>query len=156
MRRATPRSPKRKQADSRKGKRCALGHCALAAEESPTLPSVHPTFPRSSTHRRRLSAAAVCQYGAATAVIHLRRAFNPTFFVRSWMKTFLDLFLNTSVHRPTRMEPSLTYYARHSNPPDSCKNLNQIYLSVASIWRDFFLGIFLFLGECFSPDSGTF
>ena len=141
---AAPRSPKRKQADSRKGKRCALGHCALAAEESPTLPSVHPTlrqifsdsdptFPRSSTHRRRLSAAAVCQYGAATAVIHLRRAFNPTFFVRSWMKTFLDLFLNTSVHRPTRMEPSLTYYARHSNPPDSCKNLNQIYLSVASI-----------------------
>ena len=58
MRRATPRSPKRKQADSRKGKRCALGHCALAAEESPTLPSVHPTFPRSSTHRRRLCAAA--------------------------------------------------------------------------------------------------
>ena len=92
MRRATPRSPKRKQADSRKGKRCALGHCALAAEESPTLPSVHPTFPRSSTHRRRLSAAAVCRYGAAAAVIRLRRAFNPTFFVRSCMKTFLDLF----------------------------------------------------------------
>ena len=92
MRRATPRSPKRKQADSRKGKRCALDHCALAAEESPTLPSVHPTFPRSSTHRRRLSAAAVCRYGAAAAVIRLRRAFNPTFFVRSCMKTFLDLF----------------------------------------------------------------
>ena len=78
--------------------------------------------------------AAVYRHSAAAAaVIRLRRAFNPTFFVRSCMKTFLDLFWreflfsctsvlnqvkdwiffsqknqNTSVHRPTRLEPSLT------------------------------------------------
>ena len=55
LRRALPKENKLILA---KGKRCALGHCAPAAEESPTLPSVHPTFPRSSTHRRRLCAAA--------------------------------------------------------------------------------------------------
>jgi hypothetical protein len=59
---------------------------------------------------------------------------------------------------PTHFRPStdatgaFAYLLRQTfNPMDSCKNcmnLNQIYLSVVSIWRDFFLGIFSFLGGC--------
>jgi hypothetical protein len=147
LRRALPKENKLILA---KGKRCALGHFALAAEESPTLPSVHPTFPRSSTHRRRLCApAAVCRHGGAAAVIRLRRAFNPTFLVRSCMKTFLDLFWRDYLFSCTSVLNQVKYCIFFSQNPNTsvqsiektcknCMNLNQIYWPVALLCQDIF------------------
>ena len=136
-----------------------------------------PTPPADATRRRYpppSPLAAVYRHSATAAVIRLRRAFNPTFFVRSCMKTFLDLFWreflfsctsvsnqvkdciffsqknpNISVLRPTWLEPSLTspdiHPIYHGFLQDLLEFESNLSIRRVDLTR-FFLRYFSFLG----------